>query len=240
MRLTDAQMGRVEEKRIVLLRKYNTLVALQKTAMPGIEQVRNPLHGEPEHFNIALPSALTKESLDKPGVQAVARLEKKMRFAQMYESLVKLRRHLNYRARLRVNKFKSFSSQTVLKNSRGLHEGNEAKIRAVTERYRNARKAMLALDDSNAWQVEYRELRQEDIRCMQQEKADEEPDKNGSVPDPRAAATTITVPERPQHTPREATRTVSWIWMTPGIADDDTANHQGVIIMKLPLVLRCY
>ena len=189
--------------------------SLQATYMPVVSHLlssRSPsLNSEqPEVTSLYLPSDLSALQLSQcsPGLLD---LEKRFREAQCSSSLERLRNQLFIKTRFLIHKGLHLRHQAVNTRACALLDRNERKIRLHALKYRDVRAALLRHHDDgdhNASSFEWEELRQEDIRCM------EDPD------DLEKCAK--------KATPGESKRKLSWIWMAAAQgAEGDVGMHDG-------------
>ncbi|KAF7792933.1 hypothetical protein EIP86_004036 [Pleurotus ostreatoroseus] len=150
-----------------------------------------------------LPHSLSLEDLDAchPGL---AEMEERLREGQMCSSLDKLRIHLHIKSRLVSFKDRHIRHQRANTRARNKILANELKIISFAEKYRAARQARISLNPVGEWSQRWRELRREDVRCMQ----DDDPSvKNGS----------------------ESRRQVSWIWKSADSNDEHGKDSSGMV-----------
>lgn len=81
---------------------------------------------------------------------------------------------------------------------------NEGKIIAHADKYRAARKALLALIGPGDWEKEWRVLERRDVRCLKDD-------------DPETELPTS-----------EGRRTMSWIWMAASRRDGEAGDIRGM------------
>ncbi|KAF9504609.1 hypothetical protein BS47DRAFT_1401234 [Hydnum rufescens UP504] len=107
-----------------------------------------------------------------------------------------------------VHKLKSLSTDT--------QKRSKAHTQAISAQYQDARAAYLKLQGSGAWEQHLCELKQDDICPMVDH--EEEPDK--------------TARQKHRLGPREGHRTLSWIWMVPGVVMDDNEEMHSALCVK--------
>lgn len=155
----------------------------------------------PEFQPLFLPHALDIEQLDgcAPGL---ADMESRLRDGQLRASLDNLRLHLHIKAR--QLKFKAKNSRHQIPNTRARTkiDANEAKVSAAAEKYRIAWRAKKALCGLGPWSQEWCELKQSDVRRLE----DDDGVDGASL------------------RPSAGKRTVSWIWM----GADNEGNPKGL------------
>ena len=142
-------------------------------------------------------------------------VEAKLRFAQATDALAELRRALSVFAHLRSYKIREVRGQRANTRANSLVEKSQARTNAVAARYRDARDAYFKLEGPGPWEQQLQVLKKEDIRPM----VDHEEIRQK------------TTRQKEKEGPREGHRTLSWIWMAPGIvADDSEEMHAGMCI----------
>lgn len=145
----------------------------------------------PEDQPLFLPHELTFEDLEQctPGL---AEIEERLRDAQLFAMLDKLRVQLHVKTRLITFKNRNVRHQGPTTRARRRIDVNEGKILAIAEKYRAAYAAKLVLAGPGLWQKEWRELARSDVRTML---AADDPTNGG------------------REETSEGRRTTSWIWM---------------------------
>ena len=164
----------------------------------------------PEEEPLFLPHALTADNLQScaPGI---ARIEERLREAQLAESLDKLRVHLHVKARLVTFKNRQVRHQGPNTRARRLIDLNQEKISATTARYRAARVAKFALAQAGPWELTWRILQPTDIRTML---AEDDPINIRPNSEEGSSADRLL---------SEGRRQTSWIWMAGGVETEDGA-----------------
>ena len=188
---------------------------LQATYMPVVAHLlasRPPSSAseQPEVAILYLPSKLSAVELAQctPGL---SELEKQLREAQCSSSLERLRNQLFIKTRFLIHKGLHLRHQAATTRARALLDRNERKIRLHAAKYRDARAALLRYHGDDESNFEWEELKQEDIRCM------EDPD----ALEKRAMKAT-------KPTLGESKRKLSWIWMAAAQgANSDSRMHDG-------------
>ena len=209
--LSDQKKADVLELRTRLSHSVARFRSLQATYMPVVAHLlssRPPssTSEQPEVKSLYFPSELSTIQLSRcsPGLLG---LEMQFREAQCCSSLERLRNQLFIKTRFLIHKGLHIRHQAANTRARALLDRNERKIRLHALKYRDARAALLRHHD-DASTFEWEELKQEDIRCM------EDPD------DLERRAK--------KATPGESRRKLSWIWMAAAQgAEGDTGMHDG-------------
>ena len=166
----------------------------------------------PEDEPLFLPHQLTPTELQAcaPGL---ARIEERLRDAQLDESLDKLRVQLHIKARTITYKNRHLRHQTANTRARRLLAINQERTVSIAEKYRAARVAKLVLAPGGTWQQVWRILQPSDIRTML---AEDDPvnlrPNEAESSDNRLLS--------------EGRRTTSWIWMA---ADRETEDSNPAI-----------
>ncbi|KAJ7885141.1 hypothetical protein B0H14DRAFT_2564086 [Mycena olivaceomarginata] len=145
-------------------------------------------------------------------------------------------------------KRKNMEGQGAYTKSRELVDGIEDRIRSAAMRYRTARAALYSLRGHGLWEQKFQELRQEDIRGMNERALnDEEKEENrkarlmaglsadadGDDIDDYSEPTVLFHLET-----GEGRRTLSWIWYTGSIKDSDVAADGS--LMKVTSTFMSY
>jgi hypothetical protein len=165
---------------------------------------------QPEAAPLYLPSELSATQLSQctPGL---TELEKQLREAQCSSSLERLRDQLFIKTRFLIHKGLHLRHQGATTRACALLNRNEHKIHLYATKYRDVRAALLKLHGDNVSSFEWEELKQTDIRCMEDPEALEKHAMNA--------------------TPGESRCKLSWIWMAAGRgADVDARIHDDVFI----------
>ena len=184
---------------------------LQATYMPVVAHLLSShppssASEQPEVTSLYLPSELSILQLSQCSL-GLLDLEKQLREAQCSSSLERLRNHLFIKTRFLIHKGLHVRHQAANTRARALLDRNERKIRLHALKYRDARAALLRHHDDVS-SFEWEELKQEDIRCM------EDPD------DLEKCAMKATL--------GESRRKLSWIWMAAAQgAEGDAGMHDG-------------
>ncbi|KAJ7715473.1 hypothetical protein B0H16DRAFT_1805290 [Mycena metata] len=174
---TTIQATELQRKRTLLLGKVSALQDVQNVYMPGLRQWMAqqdppfplPDNSKPETITIFLPSSLLAADRDADD----------LRQAQANEALRELRSNLRTRTFAHQFKRKHMGGQGMYTKSQSLQDGIEDRIRGAATRYRAAWRGLLALRGPGAWQSDLQELRQEDIRGINERAMnDEEKEEN--------------------------------------------------------------
>ncbi|KAJ7669560.1 hypothetical protein DFH06DRAFT_1321616 [Mycena polygramma] len=250
---TTIQATTLQRSRTVLLGKIKALHDIQDTYMPGLStwlaQQKPALptgsNAKPETIPIYLPSSLPAAAREAVCSAALVQQEEELRQAQAGESLRDLRAGLRTRTFAHQFRRKHMSGQGMYSRSRELLDGIEDRIRTAATRYRAAREALLALRGPGTWESELQELKQTDVRGMNERGLnDEEKEENrkaralaglsaeadGGDIDEYGEAVELTVLFSLE--PGEGRRNLSWIWYTASNGDLDVgadgALHEDI------------
>ncbi|KAJ3552075.1 hypothetical protein NM688_g4347 [Phlebia brevispora] len=212
---TAAQSATVIEKRTALRRRLANIRAVQAIYIPcapalvaTYEQGLKTKGLSTEFIEeqpLFLPSGIDADALERcePGL---ADIENRLREGQLRDSLDKLRVQLHIKARMLKFKADNVRNQGANTQANKRLQDNQAKIKALADKYRAARKAKLALAGSGGWEYEWRDLKHGDERCM----TEDDPTMD------RAAS--------------EGRKAVSWIWIAAGTRreGEKTADIPGI------------
>ncbi|KAJ7018076.1 hypothetical protein C8F04DRAFT_977957, partial [Mycena alexandri] len=216
---TTIQATTLQRQRTILLGNISKLHDVQAQYMPGLQQWaarQNPPlsagnNAKPETIKIFLPSALPADQRESVCMAGLTRQEEELRNAQAGDALRDLRRGLRTRTFAHRFKRKHISGQGMYTKSRSLLDAIEDGIRDAMSRYRAARAALLALRGPGAWAEELRELKQEDVRGMNERLMnDEEKEENRKARYGEAVDLTVLF----NLETGEGKRLLSWIWHT--------------------------
>ncbi|KAM6489836.1 hypothetical protein JOM56_014648 [Amanita muscaria] len=213
---TPLQKAKVQERITSLRNRITSWFDIQALYIPGttllrVEEQRTKSNNSSEvqiyNIQLWLPSAIGHQTTCDRSLQEA---EWALREAQGNDALNMIRQHLRLDSFL--TKRKKDWSRGVRANTRSLTtiEHNLSKMRGAIEKYRAAHAALSALESlvtkSNEWRNVLRDLADEDIRGL------------------------------PVQGLGEGNRTLSWIWMAPGVlesgasADADPGLHDALRI----------
>jgi hypothetical protein len=142
-------------------------------------------------------------------------IEAKLRNAQALDALGELRQSLAVYSHLRLSKIQEATGQRALTRANALLQKSKARTDAIADKYRVARAALMKLKDPGEWELHLRELKTEDVRPMTDSK-----DQTNTAKRKKTDPTSF------------GHRTLSWIWMTPGVTDDAQNLHDGQHVLK--------
>lgn len=158
----------------------------------------------PEKFPLIFPSKVESARRDAICLHRVTEHERQLRFAQLQDSLIELRRARRIRHTLLINHQTQIAGQGQRANtrSRAVISSVEERISKFAQRYRAAYDALIQLDPTGKWQETYLELKDEDNRGP------------GKEDDERG--------------PGDGSYTFSWIWLAnPRVRDASDVTYGG-------------
>lgn len=208
---SDSKKASIQEKRNILTRQIRGWQEVQRVYMPGavipLYQAEDRDMDEddteletPETISLILPSRVDSTRRNAVCLHRVAEYERQLRFAQLQDSLIELRRVRRIRHTLLTNHRTQVAGQGQRANTRSravINSINE-RITKFVHRYRAAYGALIQLDPTGDWRETYLELRDEDNRGPLKE-ADEQGPGDGSY-------------------------TFSWIWLANPQAHDTSGS----------------
>jgi hypothetical protein len=179
---TRTEKAVLQEKRNALNHQIGKWRIIQRLYMPGVTALRGggedsdtyPVDDKPELSKLWLPSELPESEREGACIRGVVKKEERLRFAQLQDALVELRRarrinrgiYTHFRINVAGTGQRATSrTQTILRNS-----GN--RIERAARRYNACRASLLALDPHGDWTEKYKILTDEDNRGPGREKED--------------------------------------------------------------------
>lgn len=170
----------------------------------------------PEDEPLFFPSQLPDDQLitATPGIKTI---EERLRDAQLYDSLDRLRVQLHVKARLVTFKNRQVRHQGPNTRARKLIDTNEDKIKIISEKYRAARAAKYALTNGGAWEAVWCPLQPTDIRTML---AEDDPVNVRNAGEQNGGAEPSVL--------SEGRRKPSWIWMAADRESIDGDVERGI------------
>jgi hypothetical protein len=152
-------------------------------------------------------------------------IEKQMRDAQCRTSLDQIRTHLYMKSGLLTYKERHARHQAANTRSREQIDENDRKIKIFQDKYNTARGALIALG-VNETEIEWKELKDVDLRCMEDPEKDAKRAEWAKKKEERAKKNKENTLEVPG--PGEGYRKLSWIWEGAGRDPDvSTGMHEG-------------
>lgn len=201
------------------------------------ESICHRLH---EHTTLNLPSEITDTALRSQicSIELIT-AEDRLREAEANDALEELRRLLRTRTALNQAKVKHVTGQKPNTRARAVQQRMDARVTECKLRYRHSRERLLALRGKGAWETVLRELKDEDVRALnerernREEKAERERLREMA----KLRATEGDVEEGESYgvilqkavSLGEGRRTLSWIWYTVPVGDgaDDPHMNEG-------------
>lgn len=198
--VTDSQGLTIVERKTALFTRIARFRRIQ-----GQHMVMAPTDGSEEDLSscvqdieLGLPSSLTGDQTGLLRSADLINAEDRLREAQCYEALEKLRHHLYLRTGLVSYRRRNVRHQGAATRARGFVDRNEAKVQLFAEKYCRARAARLNLIGPGVgpggWEEDLQVLHRDDIRVM------------------NASAATADQPPTRTSALGEGHRQVSWIW----------------------------
>lgn len=260
---TALQRAEFQERRVALRKKLVRFRELQVSYMPGLRSVlSNPeilddsSEARVESTRLYFASELSMTQRARACAVGISEAEEEVRLADVSEALEALRRHLRTRTFLNKWRIKNISGQRPSTRARALQDRVDVKVHAAKMRYRHSRMAYLALHGPGEWARGFRELRDEDVRSMnERELTKREMEKRDEALRARArrdeaqrdqelrgggilVEDVVSVNEDqdsrdgvPLAGPRgDGHRKLSWIWYTVNLeeAEDSPGMHEGM------------
>jgi hypothetical protein len=191
----------------------------------------------PEHIVLYFPSSFPSEHCSSICTGGIKDIEDRLHFAQVTESLTKLRCQLMKRTYASQYKVRNISSQRHYTRFQTLQDQTEYKIKLSSLQYNTAKDALLRLRGPGTWEKMLRELHGEDIRGLSERALIEEEKEEtrwtrtmagvsgyqmteeGMVDD----VPTPTFNPGPHLAVGEGHRTLSWIWYST--TGDEITNN---------------
>ena len=187
--------------------------------------------GHPEDADIWLPSRIPAPYRDTVCMSGLPDIEVRLREAQAYDTLDKVRNMLKVKSRMVEFKNRNARGQREGLKSRSVIDSIHEKARMAAERYRRARIAKMFLSGPGDWEVVLRVLEDRDIRGYQDpNRLRVRQGRRGILNDEQLEQLARLTPDIPltndddltlYNEPRtrrdgtgETRRTLSWIWTT--------------------------
>ena len=171
---TADQLSETTKARRSLSKRIHELQSCQRVYIPGIaglldvNQEDERLEDQPEVLKLWLPSQLSDDDRSTWCLPGISHLEFRFRYAQASDALVELRSQRQLFQGTRDQNAKHTKSTTSTTRSQGILDGFHGKTKHITNRYRNARRALSALDPNEklaaGWKRYFLELKDADVR----------------------------------------------------------------------------
>lgn len=254
--MTTLQKTHFQGARTGLFKKIVRLREAQAVYMPLLARTHDisltDRQRMPETIPLYLPSEIPAE--ERCGcLGGIVDLEDRMRFAEAHDSLDELRRLLRTRTILNTSKIKHVTGQVPNTRARDVQRRFDIRVQACKERYRHARAKTLSLRGEGSWTSILRELKDEDIRALnERERTREETAERNRLAElakfrpPASACAANNNDEDLDGEPYgvllervitigESRRTLSWIWYGSGGCDgsDNEQMAEGMSIIQV-------
>jgi len=252
---TTRQEASITEQRNALRTKITNWQRIQDLYMPGLQTVlRDPTllplptqpsnSNHPEDMPLWLPSAIPLDLRSRACVQSLADYEEKIRTAQCYDTLEKIRHVLRVKSRMVHFKHKNVRGQASNTRSRAVIDRVQERANHLAQYYRLVRGAKLVLSGPGSWEMQLQILNDGDVRSYQDPNRlrkrqgrrgtldDETLERLSALPE-GTEATVEGISLMPEARGRrdgtgETRRTLSWIWLVErrdgaveGLCDDE-------------------
>ena len=171
----------------------------------------------PEDTKLFLPSELPPTAL-AGCTDDLANIEERLRDAQLYDSLDKLRVQLHIKSRMLIFKGRNIRNQKPNLRAQRHLTVNESKIKIFAEKYRAAWRAKSVLAGEGRWQLTWKVLQREDVRTMSIE--DDPVNRNAA----EANAALRSKVNKKRKMLSEGRRKTSWIWLAAGTEEEDVSG----------------
>ncbi|KAH9476591.1 hypothetical protein JR316_0010503 [Psilocybe cubensis] len=240
---TVRQAGSLTEQRNVLITRICAWEQLLPIYLPGIIQYQtdHPVHAASTHAedtHLWLPSSIPEPHRTNICAPGVANIERKLREAQLTDSLNAIRQILKVKARMIAFKNKNIRGQRGGTRSTSVIDRVHERARFAAAKYRAARVAHFDLVGPGEWEKNFRILEDKDIRSYQDvDQLRPCTGRRGVLEDHQVAAGEENPPEQgdmflfnEDRTIRQGSgqtrRTLSWIWtvVTPVSLGADPAS----------------
>ncbi|KAK7025589.1 hypothetical protein VNI00_015882 [Paramarasmius palmivorus] len=161
-----------QKRQTTLLLRIRSFRKEQAKHFPAIRPVLEALDAtekvSPQHMVVHLSSSETLT----PTIQSLLRtpelvsIEIRLREAQGSDALIKLQGHLRARSLVSMYRDRTVKSQSQYTRHRALEEQLQHRIEAACSTYRVARAALLRLQGPGDWMKVYQELKDKDVRAI--------------------------------------------------------------------------
>lgn len=233
---TTLQLAKFQERRVAIRKKIQHFRDLQASYMPGLRSVlKNPniLDDSPdavvEGIRLYLPSELSSAERRRACEVGVCKIEAKIRHADASEALDDLRRCLRTRTYLNKWRVKNISGQHKSTRARALQHSVDVKVHSAKTRYRHSREALLALDRHGAWEQTLKELKDDDVRALNERTLTEyeKQQREQRTATGRRTADDTREGVVVEGALGEGRRQLSWIWFSVSNDENSPDMHEG-------------
>ncbi|KAJ7741465.1 hypothetical protein DFH07DRAFT_870169 [Mycena maculata] len=222
--LTADRQSKLHDWRRAVLVKIGMFRDLQKRFMPGaawaIEEAERERDAEaappkPETISLFMPSGMPQsEDPLRSCVKGLLEMEARLRAGQCDNAMVQLRSRLHAKRHLIFFRNDNIHGQVHATKARTLIDQIGERIEESAEKYRVARRALIALRGVEA-EAAYPELKPADVRL----------DGDDGESDAAARGKLAMIgagrgARAPRNAPGTSRRLMSWIWTAPGASDD--------------------
>jgi hypothetical protein len=233
---TTLQEAKFQERRVALRKQIQRFRDLQAFYMPDLRNIlKDPslLHDSPDRLaectRLFLPSELSRTERDRTCATGICEVEARIRHADASEALDDLRRYLRTRTYLNKWRVKNISGQRKNTRARALQHNVDVKVHSAKTRYRHSRKALLALNGPGQWEETLRELKDDDVRALNERSLSEH---EKQAREQRTAAGNRAVDDTREGVVVEGAlgegrRQLSWIWFKVSNDEDSSDMHEG-------------
>lgn len=186
-----------------------------------------------EQQRLLMPSELSAEQRAScyAGLEDI---ERDMRDAQCRTALDHVRTQLYIKSRLLTYKDRHVRHQGASTRTRSIIDERDIKIKILRDKYNRAREALVVLADADAADVEWVEMTEADMRCLEDPEEDKKREQwaaNRLAKQKKNKESELEVPG-----PGEGHRKVSWIWEGAGRdPDTSTGMHEGKNFLFQPI-----
>lgn len=229
---TQLQLAAFQEARVNVRKRITHVRKLQEVYMPGLRTVLvdpsvldDTAGSFAENASLYMPSALPGDDRLRACISGVVEVETRIREAAAFEALEDLRRTLRTRTYINRWRVKHISGQHMTTRTRSIQHTVDLRVLDAKVRYRQSRAALVALRGPGIWEDELRELRDEDVRTLNdRERTQTEKEQR----EYRIRNGTQNAGDAQEGVPLagllgDGTRTLSWIWMTAS-SDENSAE----------------
>jgi len=233
---TAWQETSITEQRNTLCTKIRNWQRIQPVYMPGLLILKEDSCATPpiaskdsnhaENIPLRLPLSLNPDNRRAVCIGKVVDYEEKLRTAQCYDLLEKIRHVLRVKSRMVLFKNKNIQGQAAGTRSRTVINCVQDRAKYLSQHYRVARVAKLALTGPGAWEHDLRTLKDNDVHSYQDpNRLIKRKGRRGTLEDEQLLANTKSHIEEtggidlmPESRGRrdgtgETRRTLSWIWL---------------------------
>lgn len=234
--LSSHQQTELQRRRTSLLKqihRFRSVQALYTVDLENLlEQNGSGSFVEAENTILWLPSSINTSIRTSTCRDNIACIEDELRNAQCHDCLNKLRNVLRARVHLIKHRNRNARGQRANTRAASVISRLDAKIKIIAEKYRTARRCLIALRGPGSWEGALRPLDAHDIRGPSED--------IGSIEDPSdvvgANGRKRTKKQQAAANRRlgQGVMQVSWIWTSVGVLgdDNDVGLNDGEYFLK--------